>query len=185
MISRLHRSIPLILLILLASLTFWMTSAVVPPMIMQEDNLDRKPDYIIENLSGVRMDHDRAVQRTFSAKKMLHYLESDITHLEQPYFTNTEPKGPIMRVKAEKAEFTRNGEDIYLTGNVTILRGADKDKVTMLTSFLHLIPDENIAKTDQTVVIARKNTTVNAVGLELDNRTGVIQLLSQVRAIDN
>lgn len=186
MIGRLHPSVPLALLVLLASLTFWMINAVVPPL-TQVNNLDRNPDYIIENLSGVRIDHGSAVQRTFAAKKLLHYLDGDITHMEQPYFTNTEPQNPMMRVKAEKAVISGNGEDIYLTGNVTALRGPDNDndKVIMLTSFLHIIPDENMVKTDKTVVIARKNTTINAVGLELDNGTGIIRLLSRVRAIDD
>jgi len=49
------------------------------------------------------------------------------------------------------------------------------------TAFLHVIPDENIARTDRTVTITDAATTVTAVGLELNSDTRVIKLLSNVR----
>ncbi len=184
MFNRLRPSVLLIMLVLLALLTFWVTNAVVPTTINQGNGVHQKPDYIIENLSGIRANHESTVQRNFSAKKLLHYLESDVTHMESPYFINMEIQKPVMRVKADKARLLGEGENVYLTGNVKVLRGEDNDKVTMMTSYLHLIPDENIAKTDKTVVFSRKNTTINAIGLELDNHTGIVQLLSRVRASD-
>ena len=60
---------------------------------------------------------------------------------------NTESQKPVMRVKADKARLSGEGENVYLMGNVRVLRGEDSDKITMKTSYLHLIPDENIAKT--------------------------------------
>jgi len=74
-----------------------------------------------------------------------------------------------------------------LTGDVVALRGADdqKDKITLKTNFLHLIPNEDLVKSDQPVTISRLNTKINAIGLELNNQTGMIQLLTQVRAVNN
>ena len=54
----------------------------------------------------------------------------------------------------------------------------------MRTDTLHLIPDEDLAKTDKNVMISRLNTTIDATGLKLDNQTGMIELLSRVRATD-
>ncbi len=186
MINRLHLSFPLILLIIIVLLTFWLDQAVQPAAITQDNEAYRHPDYIVENLSGIRMDHERVVSRTYSAEKMFHYLNEDITHLEKIHFMSTQPGKPLMRMIADRAELSGNGKDIYLTGNVTILRGSDdaKDKITMVTSFLHLIPDENIAKTGESVTISRSNTTIDAIGFELDNHTGMVQLLSRVRAVD-
>lgn len=172
------------MLVLLALLTFWVTNAVVPTMTRQGNDVHQKPNYIIENLSGVRANHESTAQRNFSAKKILHYLDGDVTHMENPYFINIESQKPVMRVKADKARISGEGENVYLTGNVIVLRGEDSDKITMMTSYLHLIPDEDVAKTDKMVVFSRKNTTINAIGLELDNHTGIVQLLSRVRASD-
>ncbi len=86
---------------------------------------------------------------------MVHYPDDDTTDLEQPRFINTEPGKPAMQVKADQAKMSSNGEDIYLSGNVMVMRNAGKGRgeTTMTTSFLHLIPDDDIAKTDKPVVI--------------------------------
>ena len=185
--SHLPFSFPFILITVLALLMFWMNYVVVQPMTAQDDGLFNHPDYIVENLSGIQMNHESEIQHVFSAKKMLHYLDEEITYLEQPYFISIEPEKPVMRVSAGKAELLENGENIHLIENVTVLRGMDEDedKITMVTSYLQLLPDDNIARTNKAVEIVTKNATMNAVGLELNNHTGVLQLLSRVRAVED
>lgn len=187
MISRLYFSFLFSLIIVLALLMFWVNYVVVSPLTLQDNGLFEQPDYIIENLSGIQMNHVDAVEHFFSAKKMLHYLDEKVTYLEQPYFISAEPGKPEMRIKAEKAELMENGENIHLTENVTVLRGVDgdEDKITMTTSYLHLVPGENIARTNKAVEITTKNTTMDAVGLELNNQTGVLQLLSRVKVAED
>jgi lipopolysaccharide export system protein LptC len=118
---------------------------------------------------------------------MLHYSDREATHLEQPYFTNIQPDKPIVQITADRAELLEEGKNIYLFGNVSVVRGedVDKDKITMTTSFLHLVPDEDIARTDKAVTVVQKSSIINAVGMELNNRTGILQLFSRVRAVDN
>lgn len=55
----------------------------------------------------------------------------------------------------------------------------------MLTDFLHLIPDTDIAKTDQPVTVTRMNSVINAIGLFMNNQTGEILLQSRVTAHDD
>ena len=106
--------------------------------------------------------------------------------MEHVNFTNIEPEKPLIRLFADRAVIISKGKDIYLTGDVTAVRGADDDKskITLATNFLHLIPDESLIKSDQAVAISRFKTTVNANGLEFNNRTGIIQLLSNVKAVN-
>ena len=106
--------------------------------------------------------------------------------MEQVSFINIEPEKQLIRLHADKAEVKSKGKNIYLTGNVTVARGADdeKTKITLMTDFLHLIPDEDLVKTDQAVTISRLNTTIHSTGLEFNNRIGVIQLLSKVKAVN-
>jgi len=186
MISRLHIRFPLILFILLALLTLWLDRITRPSEQTSDDDLYPNPDYIVEDLSGIRMDHERAIQRRFTAKKLFHYLNNDVTQMEKISFINTEPENPLIRLHADHAEVKGKGKDIYLTGNVTVLRGTDdeKGKITLMTNFLHLIPEESLVKTDKSVTISRFNTTIHATGLEFSNRIGMIQLLSKVRAVD-
>ncbi|MBA3754937.1 MAG: LPS export ABC transporter periplasmic protein LptC [Nitrosomonas sp.] len=187
MISRLHISFPLVLFILLILLTFWLDQITRPPEQAKDDGLYRNPDYIVENLSGIRMDHERTIQRKFAAKKLFHYLNEDVTQMEQISFISSEPGKPLIRLQADRAEVESKGKNIYLTENVTVLRGAedDRNKITLMTSSLHLIPDENLVKTDQSVTISKLNTVINAIGLELNNHTGMMQLLTRVKVINN
>ena len=180
-------SFPFILIAALALIMFGLNYVVVPPMTAQNDDLFNQPDYIVENLSGIQMNHESDIQHVFSAEKMLHYLDDEVTYLERPYFISNEPNKPVMRLTAGKAELQESGENIYLTGNVTVLRGGDEDedKITMVTSFLHLMPDDNIARTNKAASIMMKNATMNAVGLQLNNNTGILQLLSKVRAVED
>ena len=106
----------------------------------------------------------------------------------QPQATTVQPQANPeklpMQIKADQAELYGSNDDIYLSGNVTLLRGASNDsskKTTIVTSFLHVIPDDDIVKTDKPVTITEGNTTINAVGMELDNHTRITRLLSQVR----
>lgn len=176
----------LLLATLLAALLFWLNqSAQAPSPVQADGSRGAAPDYMIENFSMVRMDRDGGARHLLSAKRMLHYPDDDTTDLEQPRFINTEPGKPVMRVDADQAKMTANGEDIYLTGNVKVLRGGGKGQreTVMTTSFLHLLPDDGIAKTDRPVVITEANAVIKAVGMEVSNRTQVTQLLSQVRVV--
>ncbi|WP_256207857.1 LPS export ABC transporter periplasmic protein LptC [Nitrosomonas sp. Nm166] len=176
----------MIFLIFLALITFWLDWVTRPPEQTRGNDLYRNADYIVEDLSGIRMDHERAIQRKFAARKLLHYLNEDVTQMEQISFVNTDPEQPLIRLRADYAEVRGKGENIFLRENVTALRGADdeKGKITLTTNFLHLIPDENLVKTDQSVTISRFNTAISAIGLEFNNHTGMIQLLTQVRAVN-
>lgn len=187
MISRLHISFPLILFILLILLTFWLDQVTRPPERGKDDDLYRTPDYIVENLSGIRMDHERTIQRKFAAEKLFHYLDEEVTQMEQISFISIEPEKPPIRLQADRAEIKSKGKDIYLTENVTVLRGTEDDrgKITLMTNSLHLMPDESLAKTDQSVTISKLNTMINAIGMELNNHTGMIQLLTRVKVINN
>ena len=186
MISRLFSRLPLVLFALLAaSLIFWLNQSVRAPSPVQEGDLRRAPDYMLENFSSVRMDHDGVTRHVLFAKRMLHYPDDDTTDLEQPRFINTEPGKPAMQVDADQAKMSGGGEDIYLMGNVKVLRSGVKGRgeSTMTTSFLHLIPDDGIAKTDKPVVITEANAVINAVGMEASSRTQLTHLLSQVKVV--
>lgn len=186
MSGRLHLKSPLIFLVLLIVLTFWLDRVTRPPEQVKDDDLNRFPDYIIEDLSGIRMDYAREIERKFTAEKLFYYLDEKVTELEHVNFTDTEPEQPLIRMLADRAVVKSKGQDIYLMGNVAAVRGMDgeKSKITLTTQFLHLIPDESLIKTDQPVTISRFRTTVNANGLEFNNRTGMIELLSNVRAVN-
>ena len=177
--------LPLVLLALLVAATFWLDQVIRPPATMEDSGPHRDPDYVLEGLSVIRMNHDGEARYRLFAKKMLHYSDDDSTQLEQPRLVNSAPGKPGVQIKADRGELSGSNDDVYLSGNVTLLRNAGNGwgKATITTSFLHIIPDNDTAKTDRPVVIAEGSTVINAVGMELDNHTRVTRLLSQVKVV--
>ena len=174
-------------LTILLLLTLWLDKNLQRPDSRKDSGTQQEIDYIIENLDGIQVNHELKVDRFFSAKELIHYPSENMTKLEHVSLISIEPDKPLLRVTSGQAKFNEEGNDIFLTENVVIIRGEDqdKDKVTMLTDFLHLIPDMDIAKTDQPVTVTRMNSVVNAVGLLMNNQTGEIMLQSRVTAHDD
>jgi lipopolysaccharide export system protein LptC len=51
----------------------------------------------------------------------------------------------------------------------------------METSFLHVTPDEHIARTDRPVTVRDAHTVARAIGLELNSETRTVKFLSQFK----
>ena len=130
MIDRLFSGLPLILLASAGRVAFWLSQSVRTPSPAQDNEIRRAPDYRVENFSAIRMDQDGLARHMLVAKEMVHYPDDDTTDLEQPLFIDTEPGKPALQIKADKAKMSSNNKDIYLTGNVMVLRIAAKGRAS-------------------------------------------------------
>lgn len=180
--DRLTAAAPLLLVGMVAALTFWL-DRVVQPSARGLGGSRHDPDYIVENLSAMRMGETGAANYTLSAAKMMHYPDDDTTVLTHPKFVSYRSAKASVTITASQAVVSANGEHVYFQDDVRVTRAADREssELVVRTSFLHVIPDHNLAKTDRTVTITDAATTVTAVGLELNSETRVIKLLSKVR----
>jgi len=186
MISRLISSLPVVLFALfVVGVPFWLSQSSRAPATTQEAGQGRVPDYMMENISAVQMGNDGAARQMLLAKRIVHYPDDDSTDLDEPYFIETQPGKPTVQVKSDQAKVSNDNKDVYLMGSVMLIRNAGKGRseTTLATSLLHLIPDDDIAKTDKPVVITEANAVIKAVGMEMNNRTNTTQLLSQVKVV--
>jgi lipopolysaccharide export system protein LptC len=176
---------PLVLLTLLAALTFWLERLVQPPQAAGALEGRRDPDYIVDGLSAVRLAPEGRIRHTLHAEKMVHYPHDDSTRLESPRFVSHAATDAPVTITSREALVSSEGENIYFHDDVLVRREAfgDNSELVVRTSYLHVIPDENIAKTDRPVTISDANTVVKAVGLELNSETRVLKLLSRVKGI--
>ena len=183
MTDRLTAWFPLALLALLAALTFWLDSFVRPPASYAGAAARHDPDYIVHGLSAVRMDADGSVKYSLRAERMVHYPDDDTTHLRRPRFVSYATAQAPVTITAREGLVSSEGENIYFHDDVLVTRAAysDRSELVMRTTYLHVVPDSNIAKTDRPVTITDANTTVHAVGLELNSETQVLRLLSRVK----
>ena len=185
MSDRLGAWFPLLLLAAIAALTFWLDRVVQPQPVARDRPLRHDPDYIIDGLSAVSMDAKGRTKHTLFAQKMTHYPDDDTTLLVSPKFvTNTEAYSTVT-VTARDAVVSADGENIYFNNDVRVVRApyAGQSELVLETNYLHLIPDDNIATTDQPVRISDANGVVTASGLELNSETRILNLRGRVKGI--
>ena len=185
MIERFGGYFPFVLLACLAAFSFWLERVLRPPVAPGATIVRHDPDYIVDGLSAVRMDEQGRIKHTLRAKKMTHFPDDDVTVLVQPRFvTYAEGRAPVT-VTSLDAHVSGNGENVYFENDVRVVRAAvgNQSELTLETTYLHVIPDDNVAKTDRPVTIRNAAGVVNASGLELNSETRLLNLKGRVKAV--
>jgi lipopolysaccharide export system protein LptC len=176
---------PFLLLASLAALTFWLDQAVQLPAGNAGVAKRHDPDYFVDGLSALKMNPEGKLAYTLFADKMVHFPDDDTTRLTKPRWVSLGTGKAAVTITAEQALVSGNGEDVYFEDNVRVVRdpSGKQSRLVLETNFLHVIPDQDIARTDRPVKITDANTVVNAVGLELNSETRVLKLLSNVKGV--
>ena len=183
MLERLTALFPFLLLAGLAALTFWLDRVVQPAQRASPTASRHDPDYIVDKLKAVRTNEKGAVIYTLAAERMVHYPDDDTTVLTLPRFVSLRSRQAPVTITAREGLLSSHGDNVYFKDDVTVTRAAyaDRSAMVMRTTWLHVIPDDNIAKTDRPVTITDAATVVNAVGLEMNSDTRILKLNSKVR----
>jgi len=175
---------PIALLAMMAALTFWLDRVIESsaPDIVGPSRSD--PDYIVQNLSAMTLDETGKASHTLTAVKMVHYPEDDSTLLTQPRFVSYSATRAPVTITSNQGVVSTKGDHVYFQDNVRVARApyGNQSELIMRTSFLHVIPDAHVAKTDRHVTIINDATVVTAVGLELNTESHELKLLSHVRS---
>jgi len=183
--KRLEVWFPVALMLSLAALTYWLNHSVQSAPPKKDGSARHDPDYIVENFKTTRTGIDGTPHYVLTATKMTHYPDDDSTYLEQPHFIRYQIGSPSVHVIGKHGMVSANGEHVYFTGNVHVIREAfnTNSQLTLDTEYLHIIPDQDLANSDKAVTIRDANTIVTAIGLELNNKTRILKLLSRVKAL--
>jgi len=175
---------PLILVALLATMSFWLDRKVQPTAHRPDGSSRHDPDFIIEGFSAVKMNPDGTRRYSLAAKRLVHFPDDNSTQLELPRLVYFDYQRAPVTIRSETAESVQGGNDVFFRGDVQIIRSAyaSNAELGVFTSFLHVIPDKDLAKTDKPVRMVEGNTTASSVGLEFNNVAREIKLLSDVKA---
>jgi lipopolysaccharide export system protein LptC len=175
--------VPILLLAGLAALTYWLDQVVEPQLAARDGSPRHGPDIVVENLSATQMALTGAPRYAVVAKRMLHYPDDRTTELEFPELIHYDQSSVPVTIRSDRGELSADGKDAYFRDNVLVRRPAyaEDEEMTLATSFLHVIPDQDLARTDAPVTLTKGDSTVRSVGLEFNNATRDVKLLSQVR----
>jgi lipopolysaccharide export system protein LptC len=180
--DRITAVLPLLLVAMLVGFTFWLDRLAQPPEASGGGMKRHDPDYTVDGLSARRMNESGATAYTLSAKKMVHYPDDDTTLLTTPRLVSLGTEKAPITITSNQALVSSNGENVYFQDDVRVTRAAfgDSSEMQMRTSYLHVIPDDDIAKTDRPVTITDAATTVTASGLELNSDSRIMKLQGRV-----
>jgi lipopolysaccharide export system protein LptC len=156
---------------------------VQPPVSTGDPRVRHDPDYYVDQLKATRFGPSGIPEYTLYAKRMTHYPDDDVTHLDDPRLLSFRSALSTTTVTALTADMSGNGENVYLHDNVQLVRSAypGHSELTVQSSYMHVMPEANLSKTDKPVKIFDANILVNAVGLEFNSETHVLKLLANVR----
>lgn len=173
--------LPLILLTLLAALTFWLERAS-----RVEDNGNDKgrhdPDFVVDNFTLRRFNLDGGLQHSMSAKQMLHYPDDDSTSVIDPALTFFGSSLPT-RLSAQQARISKDGKLVRLSNDVRVVREATAENPELLVTTAEMVvyPDDEIARSSVPVRIVQGHSVINGSGMEVDNRTQTYTLTGPVQ----
>ena len=176
------RVFPLALMFSLAMLTFYLDRTVREeeshPALRRHD-----PDYLVSNFTTTTYDQNGLIESILSAAKMIHCPDDDSTELLAPRVVQTKPAEPRMTVSADRGALSRDGDEIFLYDNVRLVREADslRPEARMTTSFLHIVRDRSLVRTDRPVRIEEEARSLTGRGMEYSNETRHFTLNDDVR----
>lgn len=182
--TRIRYWLPLVPLLALLGITYWLNQQVQPLSAKVESAKRHDPDTVVENFSAIKLNEQGVPRFIMAAKKMLHYPDDDSTTLEIPRLASLSAERQAIHTIAQRGLLSSKGDEVFLHDQVEVLREASlqQEELRLQTEYLHVIPDRDVADTDREVTIVDAHNTIHAIGLEMDNKARTLKLLSQVRS---
>ena len=178
------RLFPLALMLALALLTLWLDHQVrveggEHPALRRHD-----PDYMVNNFTTTTYNRAGNAETVLSAAQMLHFPDDDSTEVTAPRVMQAKPQQSRFTVRADRGKISREGDEIFLYDNVLLVREADaaQPEGRMTTSFLHILRDKALVRTDREVLFQEPGRMLTGRGMEYFNDSRELYLHSQVRA---
>ncbi|MFA6014152.1 MAG: LPS export ABC transporter periplasmic protein LptC [Gallionellaceae bacterium] len=185
LLERLRAWLPILPPLLLLAGTYWLNQQVQPMPVKGDTTKNHEIDFTVDNLSTVALDNNGQARYMMATEKMWHYQDDDTTYMQMPRFVSLLPGRAPLVSWANTGKITSHGDEVFLYNEVKIMRLGDleREPLEFNTEYLHLVPDQDVADTDRPVTLTSARDTIHAVGMTIDNKTGMINLLANVRAI--
>ncbi len=175
---------PLLVLGILAFITFWIEQTVQSPAKKADGSSRHDPDYFVENFVTTKTDLHGNLRNMLAAVEMRHYPDDDTTELVRPRYTQYGENKPYTQIEAQKGFVSANGEEVEFKGNVVIVRQAfeGRGEMRLTTDYLKVLPKTEFVSTKSDVVITQApKTVIHATGMVYDKNDKNFVLQKRVR----
>ncbi len=174
---------PIIILSVLATLTFWLQSATNAGTDKHDGKLRHDPDAVAENFVVRRFDESGLVKYRLTGPYLVHYPDDDSSEIKSPTLISYRPNAPQVSITSNFAKVTSKGEIAYLWDDVRIIRAATAEHPELLARSpdLTVQTDAGFAFTNSPVEITQGQSWITGVGAQIDNNNSTFVLQSQVK----
>jgi lipopolysaccharide export system protein LptC len=175
---------PLIVVALLAALTFWLQRAVNPDDPTRRALKRHDPDFVIENFTVRRFDENGNLKQSLLAKTLTHYPDNETTTVTNPDLTYY-PGGESTQLSSQTAFLSNDNKKVDLSGDVRLIKPATavRPLTTLRTENLTVFPDEDIAEGSSRVTITRGQSVVSGDTVHYNGRENIAVLGGRVKGI--
>lgn len=158
-----------------------------PDRIREEPNpAYQLADYYIVNGQIRDFDNTGMLKQQLSSTQLEHQPGLQQTVVTNPEMQIYNAQQPSRTVSSLKGVISDSDDEVILDGQVLFQDNADTTIATTLrTESLTILPQQNLARTDERVIISNSSGTTTGVGMTIDTDSGILNLLSDVTGVYN
>lgn len=140
-------------------------------------------EHQLSNLTVKKFDAKGQLEYTVTTPKSFHQPQTNAQHIDFPHMVATKENQPKITIDAKTGLVKKDGQEIQLKDDVTIVHEAFKTYAsgTLNTSFLRYFPKQNEASTDALVVWNQSQNHLEALGLKANIETREVELKRKVK----
>jgi lipopolysaccharide export system protein LptC len=175
---------PLLLLGLLAALTFWLQRATNFDDPINRAKARHDPDAIIDHFTMQRFDASGDLKNFLAATQLLHFPDNDSTEVTNPALTAYEGVSPT-HISAKRAWLSHDGKEVRLMDQVRLVHtSATKAPDTVLeTARMTAFPDDETAHSDDPVTITQGRSIVVGSGMDYNGKQSISVLRGRTHGV--
>lgn len=176
--------LPLLLMLLLAALTWWLVRVTPTPGTPRASEASpQTPDYVLGGVELVRYRGDGSLMARVRASELRHYPVGDRMELDSAWLLADHPDGAML-AQSERAVLTEEGHRVRLEGDVRLSRAATPTLAAfeMRTESMDLDLQAGRAWTAAPVIWLQDDWVVQASGFEFVQEGSFLQLKGPLKA---
>lgn len=168
--------------LLLVALGNWLSEVRVKQVDPQlQGKSEALHDYYITDFSAMALDQQGLPQHQLQAAQLSYFTDSETTQLTKPTLQVYEGKKVVWQIVAEQGEIHQQQDEVVLQGKVRLVQKTEESPLRLSTSLLKIHPQQGRAETDRAVTLLQGGNRIDAVGMQMEQESQRLLLLSQVR----
>lgn len=177
--------LPLLLMALLASTTWWLikhTPQPQGPSVEAPKRVD--PDYTMNNFNITRFDAEGALALRIEGAVLRHYPDTDRIEIDSARIHAVSPDGRVTDAVAQRALANGDASEVQLFGGAQVISQVEgQDPLRIDGEFLHAFLRFERLRSHLPVRVRRGGDETHAAGMDYDNLAQQLVLRGPVRSI--